>query len=279
MAGAATPAMAAQTVHSDDSRTVLPQKLVNGDFEYPGWDMLIGGNHRPEFGWSDWTSVTPDGYSYNRDSYNSWTAMPGFDHGRFGWTSTQEDLGGEARARAVELQHEDKTGNIYAEIVAAQPGRAIYQDIDTTGGPAMYAVELDHTSMSSSYLDKMQVLIGPPGHETPVQMTRVTINGNGDQVGETSDVIATKADNKPQLCDVNNTVKCTARNHADQWETYRGTVVVPANQPVTRFTFRSVDSSTYNYGNLVDNISFEKGYPLTYDGNGNTGGTLPQQTN
>lgn len=41
----------------------------------------------------------------------------------------------------------------------------------------------------------MQVLIGAPGHETPVTMTRVTANGYGDKVGESSDTIATRVSN------------------------------------------------------------------------------------
>lgn len=41
---------------------------------------------------------------------------------------------------------------------------------------------------------------------------------------------------------------------------------------------RNHKTPTYDYGNLVDNIRFEKAYPLTHDGNGNTAGTLPQQS-
>ena len=57
----------------------------------------------------------------------------------------------------------------------------------------------------------MQVMIGAPGHEQPVEMTRTSVNGHGDKLNEKSTTIATKVTNG------NN------RHHADQWETYEGT--------------------------------------------------------
>lgn len=154
--------------------------------------------------------------------------------------------------------------NHYAELTAAQAGSAIYQDIDTeSDSDVQYIVSLRHASLNASHLDSMQVLIGAPGHETPVTMTRVTANGYGDKVGESSDTIATRVSN-PKPADREDS------DHTGQWETYTGTVTVPAGRPVTRFTFRNVSSKSAWNGNLIDDIAFTKARRLDYDANGGT---------
>ena len=119
----------------------------------------------------------------------------------------------------------------------------------------LYKVRLKHASLNSTYLDKMQVMIGTPGHEQPVEMTRTSVNGHGDKLNEKSTTIATKVTNG------NN------RHHADQWETYEGTYLIPDGQTTTRFTFKSIDSKQLDYGNVLDDIVFDKAYRLTYDKN------------
>ena len=247
----------------------LPDHIVNGDFEAYTRQALMGGNK------SDWTAIEPaTGLSYNNGTSDSWGGqIAGWDRARFAWQSDQQDGGGEQRAGAVELQFEENTGNIYAEITAAQAGTAVYQDIDTLHDmDAVYEVRLKHASITRTWVDKMQVVVGAPGREKPVPMTRVTSNGNGDRVGETSDVVATVVSNEPMECaDGAAMIQCTARNHKGQWEEYVGRVTVPAHTPVTRFSFRNVSSSRFNYGNLVDDIGFTIAYPLVYDPNGGMG--------
>ena len=143
---------------------------------------------------------------------------------------------------------------MYAELCAYEAGTAIYQDIRTTPG-TLYKVRLKHASLNQSYLDKMQVMIGAPGHEQPVEMTRTSVNGHGDKLNEKSTTIATKVTNG------NN------RHHADQWETYEGTYLIPDGQTTTRFAFRSVDAKQLDYGNVLDDIVFDKAYRLSYDKN------------
>ena len=143
---------------------------------------------------------------------------------------------------------------MYGELCAYEAGTAIYQDIKTVPG-TLYKVRLKHSSISGAYLDKMQVMIGAPGHETPVEMTRTTVNGHGDKLNEKSTTIATKVTNGNE------------RDHADQWETYEGTYLIPDGQTTTRFTFRSVDARSLDRGNLLDDIVFDKAYRLTYDKN------------
>ena len=238
-----------------DTNASLPDHLVNGDFNvnyHDQWKDSFGG----------WTSIDPNAgktlhaTSLPNGSSWKWTAINGWDKSKFGWTSTQKAGSNvQQKANAVELQYDDSTANnVYAELCAYEAGTAIYQDIRTVPG-TLYKVRLKHASLNSTYLDKMQVMIGTPGHEQPVEMTRTSVNGHGDKLNEKSTVIATKVTNG------NN------RHHADQWETYEGTYLIPDGQTTTRFTFRSIDSKQLDYGNVLDDIVFDKAYRLDYDKN------------
>lgn len=252
-----------KTVADDTSN--LPDHLVNGDFSvnyHDQWKDSFGG----------WTSIDPNaGKTLHATNYVDssgtwkWTAINGWDRSKFGWTSTQKAGSNvQQKANAVELQYDDSTAdNVYAELCAYEAGTAIYQDIRTTPG-TLYKVRLKHASLNQSYLDKMQVMIGAPGHEQPVEMTRTSVNGHGDKLNEKSTTIATKVTNG------NN------RHHADQWETYEGTYLIPDGQTTTRFTFRSVDSKQLDHGNVLDDIVFDKAYRLSYDKNSNeAAGSVP----
>lgn len=240
---------------ADDTNN-LPDHLVNGDFNvnyHDQWKDSFGG----------WTSIDPNaGKTLHATNYVDssgtwkWTAINGWDKSKFGWTSTQKAGSNvQQKANAVELQYDDSTAdNVYAELCAYEAGTAIYQDIRTTPG-TLYKVRLKHASLNSTYLDKMQVMIGTPGHEQPVEMTRTSVNGHGDKLNEKSTTIATKVTNG------NN------RHHADQWETYEGTYEIPDGQTTTRFTFKSIDSKQLDYGNVLDDIVFDKAYRLDYDKN------------
>ena len=233
----------------------LPDHLVNGDFNvnyHDQWKDSFGG----------WTSIDPNAgktlhaTSLPNGSSWKWTAINGWDKSKFGWTSTQKAGSNvQQKANAVELQYDDSTAdNVYAELCAYEAGTAIYQDIRTVPG-TLYKVRLKHASLNSTYLDKMQVMIGTPGHEQPVEMTRTSVNGHGDKLNEKSTTIATRVTNG------NN------RHHADQWETYEGTYLIPDGQTTTRFTFKSIDSKQLDYGNVLDDIVFDKAYRLDYDKN------------
>lgn len=238
-----------------DTNASLPDHLVNGDFNvnyHDQWKDSFGG----------WTSIDPNAgktlhaTSLPNGSSWKWTAINGWDKSKFGWTSTQKAGSNvQQKANAVELQYDDSTAdNVYAELCAYEAGTAIYQDIRTVPG-TLYKVRLKHASLNSTYLDKMQVMIGTPGHEQTVEMTRTTVNGHGDKLNEKSTTIATKVTNS------NN------RHHADQWETYEGTYLIPDGQTTTRFTFKSIDAKQLDYGNVLDDIVFDKAYRLSYDKN------------
>ena len=240
------------------------EKIVNGDFEYSGTGAGLSDSP------FNYVSLSRKSYYY-KDSrnVNHRVALPaGFDAKRFAWKSDQtgKDLGNPPYEQAGDVQVWNRYdgSNHYAELTAAQAGSAIYQDIDTeSDSDVQYIVSLRHASLNASHLDSMQVLIGAPGHETPVTMTRVTANGYGDKVGESSDTIATRVSN-PKPADREDS------DHTGQWETYTGTVTVPAGRPVTRFTFRNVSSKSAWNGNLIDDIAFTKARRLDYDANGGT---------
>lgn len=240
---------------ADDTNN-LPDHLVNGDFSVNYKDQWLTG------GWN-WTSITPDGKYLNsvrnwNDSATTWKTVNGWDKTKFGWSSTQKDGTDniQHKAGAVEVQYDDQADNVYGELCAYEKGTAIYQDIKTAPG-TLYKIRLKHASLYSGYLDKMQVMVGAPGHEQAVEMTRTSVNGNGDTLNEKSTTIATKVSNTGE----------SDRNHENQWETYEGTYLIPDGQTTTRFTFRSVDAKSMEHGNLLDDIVFDKAYKLSYDKN------------
>lgn len=255
---------------ADDTNN-LPDHIVNGSFDYPSvpsWTGLTGSSSNKNNKGKRFATINPGTGKYGSGCAMSTTgrAIPNWNRSSFAWNSTQGDAhypGMSCEAGNVELNYDSVHHNQFAELTADQQGTAIYQDIRTTPG-TLYKVRLKHASLNQSYLDKMQVMIGAPGHEQPVEMTRTSVNGHGDKLNEKSTTIATKVTNG------NN------RHHADQWETYEGTYLIPDGQTTTRFTFRSVDSKQLDYGNVLDDIVFDKAYRLSYDKNSNeAAGSVP----
>ena len=242
---------------SDTSK--LSDHLVNSDFEYlpdGGWKTVDA----PSYMTNAYTSVDPNNGQYMRNAQHSdaglaWVDWPGFDRSKFAWRTDQkggQDQGGlKDRANAVELQQDSTDGNTYAEMVASETGRTIYQDLATIPG-TLYKIRLKHASLCKDNVDKMQVVI----NGTPIEMTRVTANGKaGDKVGEKSTTIATKVTNENRW------------HHADQWETYEGYYVIPDGQTTTRFGFKAVNYLDPTKGNLLDDVTFARAYKLSYDKN------------
>ena len=243
---------------SDTSK--LSDHLVNSDFEYlpdGGWKTVDA----PSYMRNAYTSVDPNNGQYMRNAQHvdadlaSWVDWPGFDQSKFAWKTDQKgghDQGGlKDRAEAVELQQDSTDGNTYAEMVASETGRTIYQNLATIPG-TLYKIRLKHASLCKDNVDQMQVVI----NGTPIEMTRVTANGKaGDKVGEKSTTIATKVTNENRW------------HHADQWETYEGYYVIPDGQTTTRFGFKAVNYLDPTKGNLLDDVTFARAYKLSYDKN------------
>lgn len=245
---------------ADDGTSNLPDHLVNSDFEYlpdGGWKTISA---RYDMA-SAYTSVDPNNGQYMRNAKHvdadlaSWVDWPGFDQSKFAWKTDQKgghDQGGlKDRANAVELQQDSTDGNTYAEMVASETGRTIYQNLATIPG-TLYKIRLKHASLCKDNVDQMQVVI----NGTPIEMTRVAANGKaGDKVGEKSTTIGTRVTNENRW------------HHSDQWETYEGYYVIPEGQTTTRFGFKAVNYLDPTKGNLLDDVTFARAYKLTYDKN------------
>jgi len=240
--------------------TTYPRELVNGGFDYlpaGGWKTVDA----PSYMTNAYTSVDPNNGQYMRNAKHSdadlasWVDWPGFNQSKFAWKTDQKgghDQGGlKDRAEAVELQQDSMDGNTYAEMVASEPGRTIYQNLATIPG-TLYKIRLKHTSLCKDNVDQMQVVI----NGTPIEMTRVAANGKaGDKVGEKSKTIGTRVTNENRW------------HHSDQWETYEGYYVIPDGQTTTRFGFKAVNYLDPTKGNLLDDVTFARAYKLSYDKN------------
>lgn len=252
-----------------DTNASLPDYLVNGDFEYPGADVL---NNKGNW----WGVSRKDRMVFAPQP--RWVSLPStFDSDRFAWDSTEvarvQNESSQWHTNEVELQRDSRTGNMYAELCAYQAHTSIRQYIHTTPG-MLYKVRLKHASLSRDYLDKMQVLIGPDGNEQPVRMTRVESQNGLDATGKAtaSTTVSTHASNEMEIKDGSGPY--SSRNHDGQWATYEGVYV--ATSDVTSFTFKSIDSKQYNLGNLLDDIVFDKAYRLSYDKNAtDANGSVP----
>lgn len=244
--------------------TTYPRELVNGGFDYlpaGGWNVIS-----PKLNTSrgKFTSVDPVNGQYIRNAHVTdgnvaWVKWDGFDASKFGWISDQK--GGKPQgfvtdhANSVELQRDNDTDNTYAEIVGSEIDKSIYQKIDTQNSTdAVYTVRFDHAALSSEHADGMQALV----NGKPVTMTRIGGNKAGDKTGWTGTDIVTHATNTDHY------------RHDGQWATYEGKVTIPANTPVSTFTFKSLDEAKLDMGNLIDNLTFKIAYRLSYDSNGGT---------
>lgn len=244
--------------------TTYPRELVNGGFDYlpaGGWNVIS-----PKLNTSrgKFTSVDPVNGQYIRNAHVTdgnvaWVKWDGFDASKFGWISDQK--GGKPQgfvtdhANSVELQRDNDTDNTYAEIVGSEIGKSIYQKIDTRNSTdAVYTVRFDHAALSSEHADGMQALV----NGKPVTMTRIGGNKAGDKTGWTGTDIVTHATNTDHY------------RHDGQWATYEGKVTIPANTPVSTFTFKSLNEAKPDMGNLIDNLTFKIAYRLSYDSNGGT---------
>lgn len=264
-----------------DTNASLPDHLVNGDFEYPGVNVLSKNRYdEKDYNW--WGVSRKDKMVYDPSHEIQWVSLPStFDSDRFAWDSTEvagtQNGSSQWHTNEVELQRDSHTGNMYGELCAYQAHTSVRQYIRTTPG-VLYKMRLKHASLSRDYLDKMQVLVGPAGNEQPVSMTRVESQNGLDATGQstTSTTVSTHASNEMEIKDGQGT-PYSSRNHDGQWATYEGVYV--ATSDVTSFTFKSVDAKAFNLGNLLDDIVFDKAYKLTYDANSSdASGQVPSDT-
>lgn len=236
----------------------LPKQIVNSDFDHD-WQNIVSQSKMT--GKYNFANVDPahgdveiSGALNNKgEASKQWVHLNGFDASQFGWKSNQTDTRVDGRGGIVEIQRSRANDNMYAEITASQADTYLYQDIDTAHDyPTVYTVKLRyaHRNGTINSNEKIQILVGAPGHEQPVEMTRIA-SDRGNKLGEKSTTV-----NAPNT-----------DGWLGSWDTFQGSVVVPAGQNVSRFTFKALGSIDGVSGNLIDDVQFKLAYKLSYDKN------------
>lgn len=256
---------------SDDVATYaangLPKQLVNSDFDHDWRNIVTQSKMSAKYNFANIDPAHGDveisgALNGKGEASKQWVHLNGFDANKFGWKSNQTDTRVDGRGGIVEIQRSRANDNMYAEITASQAGTYLYQDIDTAHDyPTVYTVKLRyaHRNGTINSNEKIQILVGAPGHEKPVEMTRIA-SDRGNRLGEKSTTV-----NAPNT-----------DGWLGSWDTFQGSVVVPAGQNVSRFTFKALGSIDGISGNLIDDVQFKLAYKLSYDKNANdASGSVP----
>lgn len=236
----------------------LPKQIMNGDFDHD-WRNIVGQSRMSEK--YNFANIDPahgdvevsGPLNGKGEASKQWVHLNGFDASQFGWKSNQTDTRVDGRGGIVEIQRSRANDNMYAEITASQADTYLYQDIDTAHDyPTVYTVKLRyaHRNGTINSNEKIQILVGAPGREQPVEMTRIA-SDRGNRLGEKSTTV-----NAPNT-----------DGWLGSWDTFQGSVVVPAGQNVSRFTFKALGSIDGVSGNLIDDVQFKLAYKLSYDKN------------
>ena len=236
----------------------LPKQIMNGDFDHD-WRNIVGQSRMSaKYNFANIDPAHGDveisgALNGKGEASKQWVHLNGFDASRFGWKSNQTDTRVDGRGGIVEIQRSRANDNMYAEITASQADTYLYQDIDTAHDyPTVYTVKLRyaHRNGTINSNEKIQILVGAPGHEQPVEMTRIA-SDRGNRLGEKSTTV-----NAPNT-----------DGWLGSWDTFQGSVVVPAGRNVSRFTFKALGSIDGISGNLIDDVQFKLAYKLSYDKN------------
>lgn len=236
----------------------LPKQIMNGDFDHD-WRNIVGQSRMSaKYNFANIDPAHGDveisgALNGKGEASKQWVHLNGFDASRFGWKSNQTDTRVDGRGGIVEIQRSRANDNMYAEITASQANTYLYQDIDTAHDyPTVYTVKLRyaHRNGTINSNEKIQILVGAPGHEQPVEMTRIA-SDRGNRLGEKSTTV-----NAPNT-----------DGWLGSWDTFQGSVVVPAGRNVSRFTFKALGSIDGISGNLIDDVQFKLAYKLSYDKN------------
>lgn len=259
---------------SDDVATYaangLPKQLVNSDFDHDWRNIVTQSKMSAKYNFANIDPAHGDvevsgPLNGKGEASKQWVHLNGFDANKFGWKSNQTDTRVDGRGGIVEIQRSRANDNMYAEITASQAGTYLYQDIDTAHDyPTVYTVKLRyaHRNGTINSNEKIQILVGAPGREQPVEMTRIA-SDRGNRLGEKSTTV-----NAPNT-----------DGWLGSWDTFQGSVVVPAGQNVSRFTFKALGSIDGISGNLIDDVQFKLAYKLSYDKNANDAyGQVPSDT-
>ena len=181
----------------------------------------------------------------------------------FAW----QDLDAIGSIQNFEL-HREKDGNTAADVHA---GRTVAQTVNTTPG-ASYTFSIRHSGRSKGNAGGVTLLTGPDkDHLTPVKLTRTTVSKTGQKYGDKTGDVGTVAYTHSDSMDATEGSH-EPWDHSDDWESYEGTVIIPAGQSRTMIAYRGVakDGTLTASANdsIIDDLSFRLAYKLSYDANG-----------
>lgn len=245
------------------SRAAGDELAVNGGFDTPKWTIAKEGQGLP------WVYVTPNA-GMIRSYAQAMAGQTGVKAGgltaaMFAW----QDLDAIGSIQNFEL-HREKDGNTAADVHA---GRTVAQTVNTTPG-ASYTFSIRHSGRSKGNAGGVTLLTGPDkDHLTPVRLTRTTVSKTGAKYGDRTGDVGTVAYTHSDSADATEGSH-DPWDHSDDWESYEGTVIIPAGQSRTMIAYRGVakDGKLTASANdsIIDDLSFRLAYKLSYDANGGT---------
>lgn len=243
------------------SRAAGDELAVNGGFDTPKWTIAKEGQGLP------WVYVTPNA-GMIRSYAQAMAGQTGVKAGgltaaTFAW----QDLDAIGSNQNFEL-HREKDGNTAADVHA---GRTVAQTVNTTPG-ASYTFSIRHSGRSKGNAGGVTLLTGPDkDHLTPVKLTRTTVSKTGQKYGDKTGDVGTVAYTHSDSMDATEGSH-EPWDHSDDWESYEGTVIIPAGQSRTMIAYRGVakDGTLTASANdsIIDDLSFRLAYKLSYDANG-----------
>lgn len=243
------------------SRSAGDELAVNGGFDTPKWSIAKEGQGLP------WVYVKPNAGTI-RSYAQAMAGQTGVKAGgltaaTFAW----QDLDAIGSNQNFEL-HREKDGNTAADVHA---GRTVAQTVNTTPG-ASYTFSIRHSGRSKGNAGGVTLLTGPDkDHLTPVKLTRTTVSKTGQKYGDKTGDVGTVAYTHSDSMDATEGSH-EPWDHSDDWESYEGTVIIPAGQSRTMIAYRGVakDGTLTASANdsIIDDLSFRLAYKLSYDANG-----------
>lgn len=250
------------------SRAAGDELAVNGGFDTPKWSIAKEGQGLP------WVYVKPNAGTI-RSYAQAMAGQTGVKAGgltaaTFAW----QDLDAIGSNQNFEL-HREKDGNTAADVHA---GRTVAQTVNTTPG-ASYTFSIRHSGRSKGNAGGVTLLTGPDkDHLTPVKLTRTTVSKTGQKYGDKTGDVGTVAYTHSDSMDATEGGH-DPWDHSDDWESYEGTVVIPAGQTKTMIAYKGFDrdGADARADSIIDDLSFRLSYRLGYDGNGGTG-QVPSRT-
>ena len=252
------------------SRAAGDEMAVNGGFDTPKWTIAKEGQGLP------WVYVKPNAGTI-RSYAQAMAGQTGVKAGgltaaTFAW----QDVDATGGNQNFEL-HREKDGNTAADVHA---GRTVAQTVNTTPG-ASYTFSIRHSGRSKGNAGGVTLLTGPDkDHLTPVKLTRTTVSKTGQKYGDKTGDVGTVAYTHSDSMDATEGSH-EPWDHSDDWESYEGTVIIPAGQSRTMIAYRGVakDGTLTASANdsIIDDLSFRLAYKLSYDANGGTG-QVPSRT-